>query len=152
MSATDVHADPDEVYILPQEFYSEQYTFFGHSPGGTWHEDDVVVVLWFVAHPWVVVLIASSLVGGFVAFVYKRWKRKRLAGYLPLPNNEASDFNEQNVEKSTARPARFAFLCHGSQRLRNWLAGEVNFPTSSIYQLGRVSSSIDSNEERIAEP
>jgi inositol phosphorylceramide mannosyltransferase catalytic subunit len=39
---------PNEFAILPQEFYSEQYTFFGHRPGGTWHEGDVAVVLWLV--------------------------------------------------------------------------------------------------------
>ena len=49
--------DPDAVYVLPQEFYSEQYTFFGHSPGGTWHQGDVAIVLWLVARPWVVVVL-----------------------------------------------------------------------------------------------
>ncbi|KAF2127720.1 glycosyltransferase family 32 protein [Dothidotthia symphoricarpi CBS 119687] len=39
--------------ILPRIFYSEEYTFFGHSPGGTWHGSDVAVVLWLVDRPWV---------------------------------------------------------------------------------------------------
>nr|POE77836.1 inositol phosphoceramide mannosyltransferase 3 [Quercus suber] len=39
------NTSPDEWFILPQVFYSEEYTFFGHSPGGTWHEGDVAVVL-----------------------------------------------------------------------------------------------------------
>ena len=73
--------DPDEVYILPQEFYSEEYTFFGHSPGGTWHEEDVAVVLWFVARPWLIMVIVSSLVLVCVAFAYRQWRKKRRGAY-----------------------------------------------------------------------
>lgn len=35
----------DGIRILPQQLYSEEFTFFGHSPGGTWHGKDVAVVL-----------------------------------------------------------------------------------------------------------
>ncbi|SMQ55431.1 unnamed protein product [Zymoseptoria tritici ST99CH_3D7] len=41
----------DAWFVLPRDFYSEEYTFFGHSPGGTWHGQDVATVLWLVAHP-----------------------------------------------------------------------------------------------------
>jgi hypothetical protein len=37
--------EADAFFVLPQIFYSEKYTFFGHSPGGTWHESDVATVL-----------------------------------------------------------------------------------------------------------
>ena len=46
--------------ILPRIFYSEEYTFFGHSPGGTWHGGDVAVVLWFVDRPWVLLYFFGS--------------------------------------------------------------------------------------------
>lgn len=46
--------------ILPQIFYSEEFTFFGHSPGGTWHGGDVAVVLWLVEKPWALVCIFGS--------------------------------------------------------------------------------------------
>jgi hypothetical protein len=151
-SATNVCADRDEVYILPPEFYSEQYTFFGHSPGGTWHEDDVAVVLWFVAHPLVAILIASSVVGGCIAFAYKRWKRKRRAGYLPIRNVDAIESDGQNGEKHAPRSVGFAFLHERLQQLRNWLAGEVNFGTSYLFQPRRASSSIDSSEEHTVKP
>ncbi|SMY29113.1 unnamed protein product [Zymoseptoria tritici ST99CH_1A5] len=36
----------DAWFVLPRDFYSEEYTFFGHSPGGTWHGQDVATVLW----------------------------------------------------------------------------------------------------------
>lgn len=47
-------ADAAGFRVLPRIFYSEEYTFFGHSPGGTWHGGDVGVVLWLVDRPWVV--------------------------------------------------------------------------------------------------
>ncbi|KAF2843892.1 glycosyltransferase family 32 protein [Plenodomus tracheiphilus IPT5] len=46
--------------VLPQLFYSEEYTFFGHSPGGTWHGGDVAVVLWLLDRPWVLVCVLVS--------------------------------------------------------------------------------------------
>ncbi|KAH7345805.1 nucleotide-diphospho-sugar transferase [Pyrenochaeta sp. MPI-SDFR-AT-0127] len=39
------HKALETFVILPQVFYSEEYTFFGHSPGGTWHGSDVAMVL-----------------------------------------------------------------------------------------------------------
>ncbi|KAK5172029.1 uncharacterized protein LTR77_003666 [Saxophila tyrrhenica] len=68
--STKAQAHPDDIFILPQEFYSEQYTFFGHSPGGTWHEGDVAVVLWFAARPWVPVLLVVSI--GVTVITIKR--------------------------------------------------------------------------------
>lgn len=73
-------ADSDWFYVLPQEFYSEKYTFFGHSSGGTWHGQDVAVVLWLVDRPWVVALVATALilscvVGGL------RWRKHKRRGY-----------------------------------------------------------------------
>ncbi|KAI6817671.1 hypothetical protein KC332_g9744 [Hortaea werneckii] len=65
----------DTVFVLPQEFYSEQYTFFGHSPGGTWHGPDVAVVLWFVDHPWVLVVFA---IGCLVLLRFGlKWRKER---------------------------------------------------------------------------
>ncbi|KFY96532.1 hypothetical protein V500_02418 [Pseudogymnoascus sp. VKM F-4518 (FW-2643)] len=57
-----IRSNPDEFYILPQIFYSEQYTFFGHSPGGTWHGKDVAVILWLVDRPWIVLSLAFTFV------------------------------------------------------------------------------------------
>ena len=62
----------DMTYVLPDEFYSEKYTFFGHSPGGTWHGEDVAVVLWLVDRPWVFAIIPLLLV-----FVYACALRSR---------------------------------------------------------------------------
>ncbi|GAB7365608.1 hypothetical protein MBLNU230_g6677t1 [Neophaeotheca triangularis] len=64
----------DMVYVLPQEFYSEKYTFFGHGPGGTWHGQDVAVVLWFVAHPFAVALpaVLCCLAAVFVCLKVRR--------------------------------------------------------------------------------
>ncbi|KAF1928536.1 glycosyltransferase family 32 protein [Didymella exigua CBS 183.55] len=44
--------------ILPQIFYSEEYTFFGHSPGGTWHGGDVAVIIWLAERPLALLCIA----------------------------------------------------------------------------------------------
>nr|POF12663.1 inositol phosphoceramide mannosyltransferase 3 [Quercus suber] len=73
-------SSPDEWFTLPQDFYSEEYTFFGHSPGGTWHEDDVAVVLWFVAHPLIFWFLTVTLVGGIIIGLrYRRAKLKKIA-------------------------------------------------------------------------
>jgi hypothetical protein len=62
---------------LPQIFYSEQYTFFGHSPGGTWHGKDVAVILWIVNRPWIVLLLISTLVfPGLVIIIRRKVERK----------------------------------------------------------------------------
>ncbi|KAF1913100.1 nucleotide-diphospho-sugar transferase [Ampelomyces quisqualis] len=65
-------ATPSAFFILPQIYYSEQYTFFGHSPGGTWHGGDVAVVLWFVDHPWALLLVVAVL----AAAAYT-WRKRR---------------------------------------------------------------------------
>lgn len=69
--------DSDTIRVLPQEFYSEKYTFFGHSPGGTWHGSDVAVVLWIVANPWVFVVAAIVCFVGLMGYLRLR-KRSRL--------------------------------------------------------------------------
>jgi hypothetical protein len=58
---TNCRLGSSEFYVLPQIFYSEQYTFFGHRPGGTWHGQDVAVILWLVDRPWVLLLLGSIL-------------------------------------------------------------------------------------------
>ena len=68
----DLVAGLDRFYILPDDFYSETYTFFGHSPGGTWHGDDVAVILWLVAHPWIVPLIVVFPIACWLSFVIRR--------------------------------------------------------------------------------
>jgi hypothetical protein len=65
------HSDPSEWFVLPQEFYSEEFTFFGHSPGGTWHEDDVAVVLWFVAHPVIFWFLVFTVLTGLTMFIIR---------------------------------------------------------------------------------
>lgn len=68
--------------ILPQVFYSEEYTFFGHSPGGTWHGSDVAVVLWFVDKPWVLLCIFGSCLMMSLGVV--RGMRLRRKGYRDI--------------------------------------------------------------------
>ncbi|KAH8711956.1 nucleotide-diphospho-sugar transferase [Phaeosphaeriaceae sp. PMI808] len=55
----------DSFSILPQIYYSETHTFFGHSPGGTWHGTDVAVVLWIVEKPYALIgiLVVAAAVG-----------------------------------------------------------------------------------------
>jgi hypothetical protein len=64
--------NPNEVYIIPQEFYSDQYNVFGHSPGGTSHEADVAIVLWFLVYLWLVMLLAALVLSGRIGFWYNR--------------------------------------------------------------------------------
>lgn len=66
------NSDANAVYVLPMEFYSEEYTFFGHSPGGTWYEGDVAAVLWIADHLWVLGLVPVVLIAGVVLVVRKR--------------------------------------------------------------------------------
>jgi inositol phosphorylceramide mannosyltransferase catalytic subunit len=74
--------DPNEVYVLPQIFYSEQYTFFGHRPGGTWHGKDVFVVLWFVDRPGVFLLLVCTVLS-IVVVVAKRRSIPGKSSHLP---------------------------------------------------------------------
>lgn len=76
-SVTDGRAGLDKFYVLPEDFYSETYTFFGHSPGGTWHGDDVAVILWLVAHPWIVPLIIFCPFGCWFAIAMRRRSLER---------------------------------------------------------------------------
>lgn len=64
------NSDANAVYVLPPEFYSEEYTFFGHSPGGTWYGGDVAFVMWVVDHPYLLLVI--PVLGIAVAFLVVR--------------------------------------------------------------------------------
>ncbi|KJX93058.1 hypothetical protein TI39_contig4426g00002 [Zymoseptoria brevis] len=76
-NSTSSEPPSNDWFVLPQVFYSEEYTFFGHSPGGTWHGQDVATVLWFVAHPVVFwVLVIATLVGFCVA--PRLWKQRKI--------------------------------------------------------------------------
>ena len=68
--AADVN--PDGLYILPRQFYSEEYTFFGHRKGGTWHGKDVAVVLWTIDRPWVVLFVVVPAAAGMYAWAWRR--------------------------------------------------------------------------------
>ena len=65
-------AHPDAVFVLPLDFYSEEYTFFGHRPGGTWYGTDVAIVLWLVARPWISILVPILLWSAFVCILRLR--------------------------------------------------------------------------------
>lgn len=83
---SDTFAGLDRFYVLPEDFYSETYTFFGHSPGGTWHGDDVAVILWLVAHPWFVALIIVSAFACCLAIVVRRrYLKRRKRAYARVP-------------------------------------------------------------------
>lgn len=74
--------DPDTVYILPEIFYTGKSTFFGHRPGGTWHGQDVAVVLWLIKRPWVISLLTFAVVFPLVIIIrgkkfvkiFNKWK------------------------------------------------------------------------------
>lgn len=68
-------SDEDSVFVLPLEFYSEEYSFFGHSPGGTWHGNDVAVILWLVAQPWVVAVVMIFILVGLSCIYVPRLRR-----------------------------------------------------------------------------
>jgi hypothetical protein len=78
-------ADPKAFFVLPQIYYSEQYTFFGHSPGGTWHGGDVAVVLWFVGKPWVLLVILLVIAIG--AYTMKKRQRRMAWSKREDPSN-----------------------------------------------------------------
>jgi hypothetical protein len=67
-----------EFFILPQIFYSEEYTFFGHRPGGTWHGQDVVIVLWVVERPWIILVLGSM----FLCTLVVKTKSKQILDVL----------------------------------------------------------------------
>ncbi|KNG45549.1 mannosyl phosphorylinositol ceramide synthase sur1 [Stemphylium lycopersici] len=61
--------------ILQRIFYSEEFTFFGHKPGGTWHGGDVAVVLWLVEHPWALASLAAAFFGTLAGIIRVRHRR-----------------------------------------------------------------------------
>ena len=65
----------DAVFTLPEEFYAEKYTFFGHSPGGTWYGADVAFVLWLIDRPWLFVLVPATSMLSFWALLKVRLTR-----------------------------------------------------------------------------
>jgi mannosyltransferase OCH1-like enzyme len=103
--ASKANADPDDIFILPQEFYSEQYTFFGHSPGGTWHEGDVGVFVWLIDRPWVGIVVISLLLAiVFLAYPALRpgrdLLRTRWGQYKQVQQDEElADFSASDSER-----------------------------------------------------
>jgi hypothetical protein len=94
--------DPNAVYILPREFYSEEYTFFGHSQGGTWHGKDVEAVLWLVERRWVV-LGVSVLLAGLGLYVccvgpFLVNRRRRLRGCLAIAQQDKDGDGDEDME------------------------------------------------------
>ena len=72
--------EKDRFRVLPQEFYSEKYTFFGHMPGGTWHGGDVAIILWLVERPWVFAalpVVIMILLGAGLRYSRRLAQRKR---------------------------------------------------------------------------
>jgi hypothetical protein len=76
--STDLRLGNQEFFILPQIFYSEEYSFFGHRPGGTWHGQDVVIVLWLVERPWIILLLGSM----FLCALVVKTKRRNILNIL----------------------------------------------------------------------
>jgi mannosyltransferase OCH1-like enzyme len=70
------YAGPGDIAVLPQIFYSEEYTFFGHRPGGSWHGDDVFVVVWVWERLWGV--LGTALVFVAVMFGLRRMRMRRM--------------------------------------------------------------------------
>jgi len=70
-----IETDSNCFAVLPRIFYSEEFTFFGHKPGGTWHGGDVAVVLWFVEHPWALASLAAAFIGTLAGIVKVRLRR-----------------------------------------------------------------------------
>lgn len=124
--------------------YSEEYTFFGHSPGGTWHEGDVAVVLWFVAHPWLVMLIAVVVMIGCIVFAYKRWKHKRATGYLRVRTAEPDEADTRASEKHMYDPSRR--LLHGMiSRLQALFGRKDEHERLSMHVLSGLNRAADSD-------
>lgn len=73
-------SDPNSVLVLPREFYSEEFTFFGHSPGGMWHGKDVAVILWLVDRPWIFSIIPILAALFLFLYVRRRLSRRSKAG------------------------------------------------------------------------
>ncbi|KAH8812239.1 nucleotide-diphospho-sugar transferase [Xylogone sp. PMI_703] len=75
---------PGDIAILPRIFYSEEYTFFGHRPGGSWHGDDVVVVVWVWERRYAIIgMILISTVGIYATrrIMFQRIKRLQMGAY-----------------------------------------------------------------------
>jgi mannosyltransferase OCH1-like enzyme len=62
-----------DIAILPKIFYSEEYTFFGHRPGGSWHGGDVVVVVWVWERLWGLLGVVLGM-----AFILRTVRRRRM--------------------------------------------------------------------------
>ncbi|KAF4550389.1 Glycosyltransferase sugar-binding region containing DXD motif-containing protein 2 [Elsinoe fawcettii] len=84
-SRTDPSSGGDTVFILPPKFYSEEYTFFGHSPGGTWYEGDVTVVLWIIDHLRILLSVFSITAIACAGFALRR-RHLRKKAYSLLPS------------------------------------------------------------------
>lgn len=76
--STDLGLGNQEFFVLPQIFYSEEYSFFGHRPRGTWHGQDVVIVLWLVERPWIFLLLGFM----FLCTLVVKTKRRNILDVL----------------------------------------------------------------------
>lgn len=66
-SSPDKEEEQDKFRVLPTKFYSGEYTFFGHRPGGSWYGMDVLVIAWIVSRPYV--LLVPVLAGILVYLI-----------------------------------------------------------------------------------
>lgn len=78
---THITIDPNAFFILPEQFYSQDpgFTFFGHSPGGTWYGDDAKFVLWLLDRPGVIAIVVGTPVALYTGLVVRR--RRRSVGW-----------------------------------------------------------------------
>lgn len=65
------------ISVLPQIFYTDHYSFFGHREGGSWHGNDVLVVEWIIQKLKWVSLFCLFGIGGLVLIRIMR-KRARI--------------------------------------------------------------------------
>ena len=78
------YSGPGDIAFLPPIFYSDEYTFFGHRPGGSWHGDDAVVIVWLWERRWAVLVAALIFVIIGVRLHRARMKRINRMAYSKL--------------------------------------------------------------------
>jgi mannosyltransferase OCH1-like enzyme len=72
------YSGPGDIAVLPQMFYSEEYSFFGHLPGGSWHGNDAFVVVWIWERRWSVLGVLFVLGAGVFAIQKVRLRRRNM--------------------------------------------------------------------------
>lgn len=70
------YSGPGDIAVLPPIFYSEEYTFFGQRPGGSWQGNDAFVVTWIWERLRAVLVVALAFVT--VIFVARRVRIKKV--------------------------------------------------------------------------